>query len=91
MERKINFVNKLNEVLQLAKPHLTVHYALGENIKLITGQEIYYRDTKGFSPYHTGEEYLVIECEGGHQYVLNITANSLAAIAEELFKFVVCK
>lgn len=91
MERKINFINKLNEVLQLAKPHLTVHYALGQDIELVTGQEIYYKETKGFSPYHTGEEYLVIECEGGHQYVLNITANSLAAIAEALFKFVVCK
>ena len=55
------------------------------------GEEVYYKKSKGFSPYHNGEEYLVIDCEGGHQYVINITANSLASIAEELFKFVVCK
>lgn len=91
MERKIIFVNKLNEVLKLAKPHLSVHYALGQDITLKTGEEIFYQQTKGYSPYHEGEEYLVIECESGHQYVRNITANSLAAIAEELFRFVVYK
>ena len=91
MERKITFVNKLNEVLQLAKPHLSVHYALGQDIELKTGEEIFCLQTKGYSPYHKNEEYLVIECESGHQYVRNITANSLAAIAEELFKFVIYK
>lgn len=91
METRIAFVNKLSEVLQLAKPHLTVRYALGQDIKLKTAEEIYFMESKGFSPYHKNEEYLVIDCDGGHQYVKNITANSLAAIAEELFKFVVCK
>lgn len=91
METKITFVNKLNEVLQLAKPHLTVRYALGQDIKLKTAEEIYFMESKGISPYHTNEEYLVIDCNSGHQYVRNITANSLVAIAEELFKFVASK
>ena len=91
MENKIEFVRKLDKVLRIAKPHLTVHYALGQDIELKTSEEIYYKQDKGFSPYHNGEEYLVVECEGGHQYVINITANSLAAIAEALFKFIVCK
>lgn len=91
METKITFVNKLNEVLQLAKPHLTVRYALGQDIKLKTAEEIYFMESKGISPYHTNEEYLVIDCNSGHQYVRNITANSLAAIADELFKFVASK
>ena len=83
--------NDLGEVLQLAKPYLTVRYALGQDIKLKTAEEIYFMESKGFSPYHTNEEYIVIDCDGGHQYVRNITANSLAAIAEELFKFVASK
>lgn len=91
MERKITFVNQLDEVLKLAKPHLSVHYALGQDIILKTAEEMFYKQTKGYSPYHENEEYLVIECDNGHQYVRNITANSLAAIAEELFKFVVYK
>lgn len=91
MEKKIAFVQELDKVLRIAKPHLTVHYALGQDIELKTGEEIYYKQSKGFSPYHNGEEYLVVECEGGHQYVINITANSLAAIAKALFKFIVCK
>ena len=91
METKITFVNKLNEVLQLAKPHLTVRYALGQDIELKTAEEIYFMKSKRFSPYHTNEEYLVIDCNSGHQYVRNITANSLASIAEELFKFVASK
>ena len=91
MENKIEFVQELDKVMKIAKPHLTVHYALGQDIELKTAEEIYYKQDKGFSPYHDGEEYLVIDCEGGHQYVINITANSLAAIAEALFKFIVCK
>lgn len=91
METKIIFVNKLNEVLQFAKPYLTVHYALGQDIQLKTVEEIYFMESKGFSPYHKNEEYLVIDCDSGHQYVRNITANSLTAIAEELFKFVASK
>lgn len=91
MENKIAFVRELDKVLRIAKPHLTVHYALGQDIELKTAGEIYYQQEKGFSPYHDGEEYLVIECEGGYHYVINITANSLAAIAEALFKFVASK
>ena len=91
MEKKIAFVQELDKVLRIAKPHLTVHYALGQDIELKTSEEVYYKKSKGFSPYYNGEEYLVIDCEGGHQYVINITANSLAAIAEALFKFIVCK
>ena len=71
MEKKIAFVQELDKVLRIAKPHLTVHYALGQDIELKTVGEIYYKQDKGFSPYHNGEEYLVVECEGGHQYVIN--------------------
>lgn len=91
MENKIEFVNKCNEVLRLAKPHLSVQYVHGRDIELTTFEEKYFVQQHGCSPYFDNEEYLLITCNNGHHYARNITANSLAAIAEELFKFVVCK
>lgn len=91
MISKVEFVNKCNEVLKLAKPHLSVQYVHGKDIELTNADEIYYKQQNGRSPYFDNEEYLLITCENEYHYVRNITANSLAAIAEELFKFVVCK
>ena len=91
MVTKTEFVNKCNEVLKLAKPHLSVQYVRGKDIELTTVEERYYLQQNGHSPYLDNEEYLLITCENEYHYVRNITANSLAAIAEELFKFVVCK
>lgn len=91
MTNKIEFVSKCNEVLHLAKPHLSVQYVHGRDIELTTFEERYYVQQHGRSPYFDNEEYLLITCENGYHYVRNITANSLAAIAEELFNFVVCK
>lgn len=91
MVSKVEFVNKCNEVLKLAKPHLSVQYVHGKDIELTNAEEIYYQQQNGRSPYYDNEEYLLITCENEYHYVRNITANSLAAIAEELFKFVVCK
>lgn len=91
MVSKVEFVNKCNEVLKLAKPHLSVQYVHGKDIELTNAEERYYLQQYGRSPYLDNEEYLLITCENEYHYVRNITANSLAAIAEELFKFVVCK
>ena len=91
MENKIEFVNQCNEVLKLAKPHLTVEYVHGKDIELITAEERYYLQQTGHSPYYDNAEFLLITCENGHHYVRNVTGNSLGAIAEELFRFTVCK
>ena len=47
MENKIAFVRELDKVLRIAKPHLTVHYALGQDIELKTAEEIYYKQSNG--------------------------------------------
>lgn len=73
--QKKNFVAKLSEVLNMAKPHLTCEYKLGEEI----------------DKNHTGGEYVIVTCENGYQYKLNVSANSLAAIGEEVFTAMVCK
>lgn len=74
--QKKEFVAKLGEVLRMAKPHLvSCEYKLGEEI----------------ASDHTSGEYVVVTCINGYQYELNVTANSLAAIGEEVFTAMVCK
>ena len=88
---KVEFVNKCNEVLRAAKPHLSVKYVHGNEIELKTAGENFYMEQNGCSPYHPKDEYLLITCDNGYHYVVNVSGNSLAAIAEALFDFVVCK
>lgn len=73
--QKKNFVAKLSECLNLAKPHLTCEYKLGEEL----------------DPNHPGGEYVIVTCDNGYQYKLNVSASSLAAIGEEVFREMVCK
>lgn len=88
---KAEFVNKCNEVLQAAKPHLSVKYVHGEEIELTNAEEKWHQEQYGRSPYYAKGEYLLITCANGYHYVVNVSGNSLAAIAEALFDFVVCK
>lgn len=73
MEKK-KFVAQLSKTLNMAKPHLTCEYKLGEEIG------------KG-----KGDEYVVVTASNGYQYFVCVTANSLAAIAEEVFRAMICK
>lgn len=71
---KKNFVDKLSDVLNLAKPHLTCEYKLGEDIDK-----------------EKGGEYVVVTCANGYQYYVNVSADSLAAIANEVFAAMIGK
>lgn len=73
--QKKNFVAKLSEVLTMAKPHLKCEYKLGEEL----------------DPNSPGGEYVIVTCSNGYQYKLNVSANSLAAIGEEVFRKMCCK
>ena len=66
---KKDFVAKLSETLNLAKPHLTCEFKLGEEIEKTQG-----------------DEYVVVTARNGYQYFVNVTADSLALIGEEVFK-----
>ena len=66
---KKEFVAKLSEALNFAKPHLTCEFKLGEEI----GRDI-------------GGEYVIVTARNGYQYRVDVTANSLAAIGEEVFR-----
>jgi len=68
LEKK-NFVAKLNEALNCAKPHLTCEFKLGEEIDKVPSNE-----------------YVVVTAKNGYQYFVNVTADSLALIGEEVFK-----
>ena len=66
---KKNFVAKLSEALNLAKPHLTCEFKLGEEIDKVPSCE-----------------YVIVTAHNGYKYFINVTANSLALIGEEIFK-----
>lgn len=71
---KKEFVSKLNESLNFAKPHLTCEFNLGEEIDKVPGCE-----------------YVVVTASNGYQYFINVTADSLALIGEEVFKAMMSK
>ena len=68
------FVAKLSETLNLAKPHLTCEFKLGEEIEKTQG-----------------DEYVVVTARNGYQYCVNVTADSLAAIANQVFTAMIGK
>ena len=93
--QKKNFVAELGKVLKMAKPHLmSCEYKLGEELPpekrweefIENGQVV----SKQITEQPTGE-YVIVTCENGYKYKINVTANSLAAIGEEVFTKMVCK
>lgn len=85
-EKKRNFVAKLSEVLNLAKPHLTCEYKLGEELppeKVFNGEE-----TVLYQPHG---EFVVVTASNGYQYKISVSADSLCAIAEAVFSKMCCK
>lgn len=68
LEKKA-FVSKMSELLNMAKPHLTCEFKLGEEID---------KDRGG--------EYVVVTAKNGYTYEADVSCDSLACIAEEVFR-----
>ena len=68
LEKKA-FVAELSKLLNIAKPHLTCEFKLGEEID---------KDHGG--------EYVVVTAKNGYQYKIDVTCDSLACVAEEVFR-----
>ena len=68
LEKKA-FVAELSKLLNIAKPHLTCEFKLGEEID---------KDHGG--------EYVVVTAKNGYQYKIDVTCDSLAYVAEEVFR-----
>ena len=94
LEKKA-FVAKMSELLNMAKPHLTCEFKLGEELpvrkRYITSQTEDGSTTYTEVDYQPQGEFVIVTCANGHKYELNVSANSLAAIAEEVFRAMVCK
>ena len=89
---KAEFVTKLGELLYDAKPNLiSCKLATGAQIIADCDNEYYFRQLHKEVLPEIYSEYVVITCENGYQYFVNVTANSLAAIAEEVFTKMVSK
>ena len=92
--QKKRFVAELSKVLNMAKPHLTCEFKLGEELppekkwaEFVEKGEIV---SKLITEQQEGE-FVIVTCENGYQYKLNVSADSLAAIGEEVFTKMVCK
>lgn len=93
--QKKAFVAKMSELLNMAKPHLTCEFKLGEELPIrkryITNQIENGSAAYTEVDYQPQGEFVIVTCANGHQYEVNVSANSLAAIAEEVFRAMVCK
>lgn len=92
--QKKNFVAKLSEVLNMAKPHLTCEFKLGEELPPEKRWEEFVENGEVVSKqvtYQPDGEFVIVTCSNGYKYHINVTANSLAAIGEEVFTKMVCK
>ena len=93
--QKKNFVAELSKVLNIAKPHLvSCEFKLGDElppekrwVELVENGEVI---SKQIEEQPTGE-YVIVTCNNGYKYKLNVSGNSLAAIGEEVFTKMVCK
>ena len=84
--QKKEFVVKLSEALNLAKPHLTCEFKLGEELPPV---QIYTDD--GCVERQLCGEYVIVTAKNGYQYRLDVTASSLAVIGMEVFREMVGK
>lgn len=92
---KKDFVTRLGELLYMAKPNLVrCEFKLGK--ELPTEKRYITEETPEGTAYHQIDwqpdgEWVVVTCENGHEYKINVTADSLATIAEEVFREMVNK
>ena len=93
--KKKNFVAELGKVLNIAKPHLvSCEFKLGEELPI--RQVWAEKETADGTVYtvvdHQPEgEFVVVTCDNGYKYEIDVSADSLAAIGEEVFRKMVCK
>ena len=94
LEKKA-FVVKMSELLNMAKPHLTCEFKLGEELptrkRYATSQNEEGSTVYTKVDYQPSGEFVIVNCKNGYKYEINVTADSLAAIAEEVFRAMVCK
>lgn len=91
MEKK-EFVTRLGYLLRDAKPNLvSCKLATGAQIIADCDNEYYFRQLHRDIVPDVYAEYVVITCENGYQYFVNVTANSLAAIASAVFEYTMYK
>ena len=86
------FVAKLGDLLHDAKPNLvSCRLATGSDIVMEHFELEFWKELHPHICASAYEEHVVVTCENGYEYFLSVTANSLAAIAEEVFTKMVSK
>lgn len=87
---KAEFVLEFGKVLAMAKPNLV-------SCEYVRGKELFenYQETTFYKVAHDvildDDEYVVVTCENGYQYFVNVHADSLGAIILDVIKKVIDK
>lgn len=85
--RKQNFVRSYLAPCMKAATLLSAEYCVGGEIKLSKEEKMLYDEKHIF----VNDEYIVLKASNGYRYFINVTANSLASIAEAAFHEAACK
>lgn len=92
--QKRDFAFKLAVALTAAKPHLTCCYDVFDRFNSMFDRAIKHpditTDVRG-NRLIEGDEYIVVFCQNGHTYFINVTGDSLMCMGEELFKYMMGK
>lgn len=93
LEKK-QFVAELSKVLNIAKPHLTCEFKLGEELpvrKIWTTEETAEGTIYTEVDYQPQGEFVIVTCDNGYKYEIDVSADSLAAIGIDVFQAMICK
>lgn len=91
MEKK-EFVTRLGYLLRDAKPNLvSCRLATGAEILADHDGEYYFRQLHASILPDEHAEYVVVTCENRYQYFVNVSCNSMAAIASAVFEYTMYK
>lgn len=92
--QKREFAFKLAAVLTTAKPHLSCCYdVFTRGNRIFEKAEKYpdiVTDVRG-GRLMEGDEYIVVFCQNGHKYFINVSGDSLMSMGEQLFKHMIGK
>lgn len=91
---KRDFCFKLAVVLTAAKPHLSCCYDVYvKGNSIFSRAERYPEITVDMHGNHLmeGDEYIIVFCQNGHQYFINVSGDSLMSMGEQLFKHMMGK
>lgn len=82
---KTELMNQMSILLKMVKPNLV-------KCEIVKGKDIHVSDLmKDYERYNPDDDIVVVTCENGYTYKINVTCNSDISIVTEVFNKMVYK